>query len=343
VTPVRPLIGRRALLASAAWVALIGSPIVAGAQERISSEEAQDIAVEAYIYLYPMVTMGITRQQTNAIPGAAPNSLSNRFVHMREFPAADFKLVVGSNFDTLYSTAWPDITKGPVIVSVPDTAGRYYVLPMLDMWTDVFAAPGKRTSRTKAGRFAIIPPGWSGKLPKGVTHIDTPTPYVWIVGRTQTNGPQDYAAVRKIQDGYTVTPLSQWAHAPTSVQAAISAPTNSTAPPPREQVDRMAPFAFFTHAAELMKANPPHFTDWSMIERLKRIGIEVGHSYHPEQLDSTIQEALTRAASEGEKRMQARAADLGRLADDYRLDRGSWQRLPAARRHRANPADREPA
>jgi hypothetical protein len=318
VALVRSL-GRRTLFASAACFALIGRPFVSRAQEPISVLEACDIAVEAYLYLYPLVTMGVTRRQTNAMPGSAPDSLANRFVHMREFPRADFKLVVRSNFDTLYSTAWLDLTREPMVVSVPDTEGRYYVLPMLDMWTNVFAAPGKRTSGTKAGHFVVIPPAWSGELPAGVTRIHAPTPHVWIVGRTQTNGPQDYAAVHKVQDGYMITPLSRWGLRPRPAQGAISAPTNSSAPAPREQVDHMAPFAYFTYAAELMKADPPHFTDWSTIERLKRIGFEAGHSYNPEQLDPIIKEALTRAVSEGQKRMQAKAAALGRIVNGWQM------------------------
>jgi len=74
----------------------------------------------------------------------------NEFAHIREFPAADFKIVVRPNFDTLYSSAWLDLTTEPVIASGPSTDGRYYMLPMLDMWTDVFASPGKRTSGTES-------------------------------------------------------------------------------------------------------------------------------------------------------------------------------------------------
>jgi hypothetical protein len=110
--------------------------------------------------------------------------------------------------DTLYSFAWLDLSKEPIVLSVPDTQGRYYMMPLLDAWTNVFASPGKRTTGTKAGNFAITGPGWVGKLPGGVRQIKAPTNTVWITGRTQTNGPRDYAAVHALQKQYKLTPLS---------------------------------------------------------------------------------------------------------------------------------------
>jgi len=95
------------------------------------------------------------------------------------------------------------------------------MLPMLDIWTDVFAVPGKRATGTQAGNYAVVPPGWSGKLPDGVERVASPTPYVWIIGRTQTNGPKDYDAVHKVQDGCKFTLLSQWRKAPVQVMAKI--------------------------------------------------------------------------------------------------------------------------
>jgi hypothetical protein len=85
----------------------------------------------------------------------------NAFANIPAYPTADMKNVVRPNFDTRYSSAWLDLTKGPVIVSVPDTHGRYYLLPRLDMWTDVFASPVWRTTGTAAGNFAVVPPGWT--------------------------------------------------------------------------------------------------------------------------------------------------------------------------------------
>src|SRR3972149_374090 len=145
--------------------------------------------------------MDITRKQlSNQEPG--PGSLGgpmNRFANIDAFPAANMRVVVRPNFDPPYPSGWLDLTKEPVVVSAPDTGGRYYLLPMLDMWTDVFASPGWRTTGTKAGNFLVTPPGWTGKVPEGFSQIAAPTPYVWVIGRTKTDGAADYPAVHKIQ------------------------------------------------------------------------------------------------------------------------------------------------
>jgi hypothetical protein len=143
----------------------------------VSADEAQAIAQEAYVYLYPLITMDVTRKQlTNLDPKVNPmGGPANAFTHIRTFPTAEMRTVVRPNFDTLHSSAWLDLTDGPVIVSTADTNGRYFMLPMLDMWSDVFAVPGKRTNGTGAANFALVPPGWNGTLPKDVERINAPT------------------------------------------------------------------------------------------------------------------------------------------------------------------------
>src|SRR5215475_12240196 len=252
-------------------------------QAPVSSEqEAYAIGVDAYLYFYPLVTMDLTRKQfTNIEPGKEfGKGPMNMFTNVPEYPPANLKTVVRPNFDTLYSIAWLDLTKEPMIVSVPDTSGRYYLLPMLDMWTDVFASPGWRTTGTQAGNFFIAPPGWRPdlrdrfieefKLPKDTQRIDAPTHYVWIIGRTKTDGPPDYDAVHKIQAGLKITPLSQWGKVPAPV-AFKPDPTVDMKTPPKVQVDRMPASQFFAYAGELLKVHPPHLTDEPIIAQMRRI------------------------------------------------------------------------
>jgi hypothetical protein len=284
----------------------------------VDANEAQAIAQEAYIYLYPLILMELTRKQLiNLDPKVSPmGGPANAFTHVRAFPSADMRAVVRPNFDTLYSSAWLDLTSGPVVVSTADTGGRYFMLPMLDMWSDVFAVPGKRTNGTGAASFALIPPGWSGQAPADVARIDAPTPYVWIIGRTQTNGVKDYDAVHKVQDGYGVTLLADWGKASRTVQQAID-PTVDTKTEPLRQVNGMAPVDYFKLGAELMKLNPPHLTDWSTVARLKRIGIEPGKSFDASKVPP---DGLARAAAAGLKLMHDKAPTLARIANGWQMN-----------------------
>ena len=253
----------------------------------------------------------------------------NTFVNVPEYPPADFKGVVRSNFDTLYSVSWLDMTKEPVVISAPDTDGRYYLLPMLDMWTDVFASPGWRTTGTKAGTFLITPAGWRPdlrerfaeefKLPKETQRIEAPTPYVWVIGRTKTDGPADYAAVHKIQAGYKVTLLSDFGKTPRPVEVKID-PSVDMKTPPKVQVDTMSAGVYFANAAELLKLHPPHITDEPIIAQMKKIGIEPGKSFDIGKLDPVIQRALETAPQDGQKLMAWKVPTLARVANDWSMN-----------------------
>jgi hypothetical protein len=283
-----------------------------------SADEARQIAQEAYIYLYPLLSMDVTRKQLiNLDPKVNPmGGPANAFTNIRAFPTADMKTVVRPNFDTLYSSAWLDLSNGPVVVSTADTGGRYFMLPMLDLWTDVFAVPGKRTNGTGAANFALVPPGWTGSLPQDVERIDAPTRYVWIIGRTQTNGVKDYPAVHKVQDGYRITMLADWGKSPRKIEQKID-PSVDTKTEPLRQVNGMPPVEYFRYGAELMKQNPPHPTDWSIIARMKRIGLEPGKSFDASKISA---DTLAQGAAAGLKLMQTKAPSIARVTNGWQMN-----------------------
>ncbi len=271
----------------------------AAAPAEASIAEAAEIAVEAYLYAYPLVLMDITRRlATNVESPAGTRCPMNQFAHLRVFPDATFTDVVRPNADTLYSSLWFDVSKEPLVISVPDSGGRYYLLPMLDLWTDVFASPGKRTTGTSPQKFAIVGPTWLGKLPPGVELLRAPTVIGWILGRTQTNGKSDYHAVHKFQAELTATPLSAFGESYNPPKGTVDPAVSPVAPV--EQVSKMDAPAFFTRFCELTKNNPPHANDYPILGRMKRIGIVPGQSF---DLARTTPAVKTATAEAGPKAM----------------------------------------
>jgi hypothetical protein len=286
----------------------------------ITEEDAHAIAVDAYVYFYSPVTMDITRKQfTNVEHAEGIHAPMNTFANIPAYPTADMRVVVRPNFDTLYSLAWLDLTKEPVVVSVPDTGGRYYLLPMLDMWTDVFASPGWRTTGTQAANFLVTPPDWAGSMSEDMQQIKAPTPYVWIIGRTKTDGPPDYDAVHKIQAGYKITLLSRWGKTPEPVTGKVD-PGVDMKTPPKIQVDTMPVDKYFAYAAELLKVNPPHMTDEPIVARMKRIGIEPGKDFDFAKLDQAVKKALARVPADAQALMKWKVPTVARVVNYWSMN-----------------------
>lgn len=276
------------------------------------SDDLRTLAYEAFVYLYPLVTMDVTRLQVRNMPeGTGPGSgPPNRFSHLRAFPTADFRAVVRPNFDTLYSSAWLDLTAGPVKLTAPDTDDRYYMLPCLDMWTDVFANPGKRTTGTDAGEWIVVGPGYGGELPAGLPVITAPTPHVWIIGRTQTNGVADYPAVHAVQDGYVVTPLGD------APEVRVD-PDHDVTTEPLTTVNGMAALDFFAYAAELLTVNPPHLTDFSQLARIAKLGIRPGRPFDASRFTNDERRQIEAGRTDALADMTASLPTIGRSANGW--------------------------
>src|ERR1700722_3155321 len=267
------------------------------AQAQPSTADLQRAAVDAYICGYPLVTMELTRRNfTNVAKPDGKSAPVGYFINVPKYPPASDKRVTAPNADTLYSTAWIDVGKEPYILHVPAEDGRYYLMPMLSGWTNVFADPGKRTTGTDAADFAITGPGWSGTLPSGIkAEFKAPTSIVWVLGRTYSTGsPEDYAAVNAIQAQYRLTPLSSWGKPYTPPDGVVN-PAWDTKDPVRDQVDAMDGVTYFALLAELMKTNPPAAADTPMVVTMAKIGLVPGQTFDAARLTAE-QRAAVQAA-----------------------------------------------
>ena len=300
--------------------AVVSISAIAAAQP--SPEEIRTIAERGYIFAYPIVLMEYTRRAamergTLGAPGGP-----NQFTHAQQFPDDRFHQVIRPNADTLYSSSWIDLSKEPVLLHVPDTHDRYYLMQFMDAWTETFSVPGKRSTGTGEGWFAIVGPNWKGTLPERAQRIDAPTNMVWLIGRTQTNGASDYENVHAIQRGYqlmTVEPVSG-----RSAQAArheTRTQTSAAAGTPPMLVQKLTPEEFFRTFAELLAANPPHPDDAPMMRELAKIGIEPGKPFRAEALKPQGMKALDMGAMLAAERLASldgRNGKAGRPVDGRR-------------------------
>ncbi len=289
------------------------------AENQAKEKAALEAGVEAVVYGLPLVIMDITKAKTTNVE--KPEALAapvNQFVNLRSFPDASFKDVVRPNVDTLYSSAFLDLAAEPIVLSVPDTHGRYYLMPMLDAWTNVFASPGKRTTGTKAGNFAITGPDWKGTLPAGVKELKSPTNMAWIIGRTQTNGPADYPAVHAIQDGYKLTPLSSFGKRYVAPQGKVD-PDVDMKTPPLEQLQKMSAETFFDRLATLLKANPPPASEAPILEKLKTIGLVPGEKFELAKLDPAVAKGLKYSVEVALEKLQTASKETGAGVNGWRV------------------------
>ncbi len=291
-----PRRGKRTLLATLLiLLATAAYPVAAMADEVPSwdAAEAVSIAQDAYIYGYPLVTFDmVRRQQTNVATPDAEHAPMGQIIKMRTYPAVDNHCCAAPNADTLYTEVWLDVSKEPWVFSIPDMGSRYYMMPMLDGWSEVVAVPGARNPGGNAQIYVITGPGWSGAIPTGMTEVKSPTGMVWILGRIYCTGtPEDYEAVHALQDRFAVVPLRTYGHPyappPGNVDPNIDMKTAV-----RKQVNSLDIDTYFNRLAELMKTNPPTVADAPIVARMARIGLVPGQNFDPSKLGIMDREAI---------------------------------------------------
>ena len=336
---MKPTLERRTTLLAATATMLPLSRFSARAQERIGStlkpEEARALAREAWVFGMPVVYL---ERQIDAVSHVTkpqgPFAPINQFAHARELPDASNRTVAGLEVDTLYSFAAVDLSRVPLVLSVPEMGNRYWIMQLIDVWNNVPHAPGSRTVGGKGGNFAIVGPTWRGTLPTGLIELRVPTTLLMVAGRTHTAGKDDYGAVHALQDQYKLAPLSEWGKAYTPPESVPLKPGVDASTPIAAQVLGMSSEAFFNRLNALMVANPPEPFDPEMMARLSRLGVAPGASFSMEAFSVEVRNAIEDGVAAGQRLMrQTRrgkrvngweiALDMGRYGRNYPY-RAAW-------------------
>ena len=276
---------RRVLAAAAvcAVAALFASSRAVVAQ----SDDLRSIARDAYVYGYPLVLMGVTKQIATAA------SSSGQFVHMLSGPTPVFRIVVAPNGDTRYSSSWVDLSVEPQVLHVPDAGDRYFVAQVMDAWTDVILDPTPRIASSSPANYVLVGPNWKGEARPGLHVVRSSTNDVWILARTRARSDDPVEAVTAIQLQYTVVPLSRFGDATYEPPRGIlREPNIPTGPTPPSLVAAMPADVFFARLAAALGKNPPRASDRPIIERLARIGVVPGAPFDAASLDAARRAAL---------------------------------------------------
>jgi hypothetical protein len=218
-------------------------------------------AAAAYVYGLPQVT---ERATVKHFP-------RNEIVSVATLANPQVQTVVAPNVDTAYTVAWLDLTNGPMVINVPDTGGRFYTFQFLDAFTNAFAYVGTGSTGTKAGAYALVPPGYSGALPSGVTPIDTPSNTVWLLGRTLVKSAADLPAVKALQEHYQATPLTAWE------QGVRQTPIVLDQYPPSFPKSIPTGSQFIATLNNEMNIDPPPAADDCALRAMAAAGVQVPH------------------------------------------------------------------
>jgi hypothetical protein len=283
-------------MTNAAALAVSLSMLPAMAQAQLTPAEAKQIAIDAYIYGYSLITTEVTRVQMTSVDKIEGlRGPMGQFINVKRYPPGDYRGVSAPNADTLYSAAWVDVGSEPVVFSHPDMEDRFYLFPMYSLWMPVIDCPSKRTAGDAAAEYLLTGPNWSGEVPAGMRQIKSPSKYMLILGRTYADGTEkDYEIVNSLQALYKLVPLSSYGKPYKFVPPPFNPnPGYSLTDKPQAVIDAMDLATYFNMMANLMgDVAPPAAQDAPMVAKMAKIGLVPGKSFDLAKLDPAVQAAL---------------------------------------------------
>jgi hypothetical protein len=257
-----------------------------------------ELSKNAYIYALPLYVMYRARWHALFNPKNPYGGIINDFRHSRMLASPIARSVSAPNNDTLYSTAWLDLKHDPLVLHVPDTDGRYYVLQFLDFYTNNFACIGRRTTGTQEGHYLVIGPNYKGELLRGLPVIKSPTDAVWLIGRILVDGSEDLLNVFELQNHLSITPLSYWRVRETGT-APVKQIKTAVQPDPED------PFNFFKIANLVLTENPPPKSDKSLTQEFRKISVGPGQIFDPNGFSDIEREEILLGIEQAKEEIKA--------------------------------------
>ena len=292
------------------------------AAETSTSTEAKQayvMGVQAYIWGYPMVVMQRSRDAMTK-GGDAPvtadvfNKTGQYFAPVNQVATAwgmlgpKYTAVQSANSDTMYSVTFYDVSEEPYVLHLPDAEGRYYTYQFIDAWTNNYHYASTRTMGSQNQKYALVAPGWKGKLPNGVTRVGSPTPTGFIIGRWYVADQADVSAVNALQQKVTMTPLGKYGTSYTPPKVPVVAAK-----------DYSGQLGFFEQLGDTLAINGAPTADDGLLGLLGTIGLSVDHGFDASGLSDDEKKALGQAAKDGEEMLAAASAGLGTEVNGWQL------------------------
>jgi hypothetical protein len=288
------------------FFALTLSPSQAAQTVEIDDALLADLVKKTYAYAFPVYEMYRMRQGDVYAPDNPNRTDLNQFNHKRKLSDHADRWVNAPNNDTLYSNAWLDLSQEPVVLSVPDSGGRYYSMAFMDFYTNNFAYVGRRTTGTKAGNYVVVGPKWIGTAPAGLRVIKSPTNAVWLLGRTLVDDDTDLVNLKKFQDQCRLTPLSVW-----TKTGEVKVKTDVKNPPPAP--DPKDPWNFFKIVNLGLTENPPPADEASLMAEFAKIGVGPNQTFDPSRFSEEQRKVVLAAMQDAAKGIPMGLADLFKL------------------------------
>lgn len=280
-------------------------------EKEISTDELLKTIGQSYVFGYPLVLMDLTKKVSTNIETPHPTrpiAPVNQLGHFRSFPDHTLTAIVKPNVDTYYSIAWFDLEKEPQVLSMPATE-RYYLLPLYDAYSNIFASPGTRTTGTTAQTLLIAGPTWKGETPEGMTLIQSPTQMAWLLGRIQVNSPEDGATtVKALQDSMRLVPLSESGNENYIPPAGIVKVENKNIIPVKS-IREFDVNTYLNRLSALMVKNPPAAADAAMLEKMAKIGLIPGQPFAVSTDNFILKTKLSKLPSFIHEKFETRRAE----------------------------------